>query len=451
MNNNILKIRSLSRFIIETETPLMISSGDKGILTDSFIVTDTNDLPFISGTSLCGVLKHFLEETEVLSKNEANDIFGVQLKSKSVDSHGSNIIFSDAKLVLEDGNIAEGVMNLPNSEYYTYFRNLPIRQHAKINDRGATIKGGKFDNQVVYKGTRLCFEMEMLSSDSGYAEEYFNKILSALHNNSIRIGGGVYNGFGAIKVVECRSAILDLTIKENLSSYLTMTSSLNDMAFWNNYNNVEIEAQDSTKWEKYTVELSPDDFFYFGSGFGDDDVDMTPMSEDVVVWDANKPRFMKENILIPATSIKGALSHRVAYHYNRLRGWFNEDTAKVYSANEAVKELFGGGDEDKLCRGNVIISDIIVEKECEDKIFNHVKIDYFTGGAIDGALFSEKATYMPGAKFILEILVRKEAFNEEKVKESFEAAIGDLCDGLLPLGGAVNRGHGVFTGKILNA
>ena len=132
--------------------------------------------------------------------------------------------------------------------------------------------------------------------------------------------------------------------------------------------------------------------------------------------------------------------------------------------NEAVKVLFGSEGEnigDKMknqLRGNLIFSDIIENAlEATDKILNHVSVDRFTGGAIDGALFSEKPTYGKGAEFTTEILfnekavkclVEKEKLNFEGIQEVFESALKDICTGMLPLGGGVNRGNGVFNGSV---
>ena len=73
------------------------------------------------------------------------------------------------------------------------------------------------------------------------------------------------------------------------------------------------------------------------------------------------------------------------------------------------------------------------------------RIDRFTGGAMDGALFNEKVSAGQQV-FTLTLLVEKSAFAVTYVKDALEAAICDLITGMLPLGGAVNRGHGVFTG-----
>ena len=53
-----------------------------------------------------------------------------------------------------------------------------------------------------------------------------------------------------------------------------------------------------------------------------------------------------------------------------------------------------------------------------DKILNHVSIDRFTGGAIDGALFSEKATYGKDTEFTTEILLHEKAVKRLIEKEN---------------------------------
>lgn len=48
------------------------------------------------------------------------------------------------------------------------------------------------------------------------------------------------------------------------------------------------------------------------------------------------------------------------------------------------------------------------------------------------------------------LLVRKEALDkkDKKVEQALEAALQDICKGMLPLGGGVNRGNGIFTGTL---
>jgi len=45
-------------------------------------------------------------------------------------------------------------------------------------------------------------------------------------------------------------------------------------------------------------------------------------------------------------------------------------------------------------------------------------------------------------------MVEKKAIGEEIIRKSLESALDDICHGLLPLGGGVNRGNGVFIGDL---
>jgi hypothetical protein len=169
---------------------------------------------------------------------------------------------------------------------------------------------------------------------------------------------------------------------------------------------------------------------------------MTPVKEQVVEYDEVGEPSMKEQVtLVPATSVKGALAHRTAFYYNQKKGIFAENSDKS-KANEAIKMLFGSEKED--ARGNVIFSDIYLPK-LQDKLFNHVAIDRFTGGGIDGALYNEKATYANGNSLVLKIYVSENVTNHDAL-DAFESALDDLCTGYLPLGGCTNHGHGIFTG-----
>lgn len=46
------------------------------------------------------------------------------------------------------------------------------------------------------------------------------------------------------------------------------------------------------------------------------------------------------------------------------------------------------------------------------------------------------------------MIVNNNAFEDNDVKTAFEDSLKDLCSGMLPLGGGVNRGNGCFEGTI---
>lgn len=449
-NRTTYPYRYLARVVFEAITPLSVGTGEKSIVTDATVLCDVNGLPYIPGTSLAGIIRHMLE-----NKDEyVHKLFGFQEKENE-DGEGSRILFSEARMIGADGKVVDGLMSESHrnkyQSFYSEFEQLPIRQHVRINERGTNDDGGKFDGQVVYKGTRFCFEIEILSQEED--TDNFEKTLQTLEQQSFRIGGGTRKGFGKIRVVSCKKAALDLRNSDDLSAYLTKSSNLSEE--WSRYTDANLsEGKQSENWTQYELCLKPDDFFLFGSGLGDKDADILPAKEAVITWGKETPQlpsFHENYMLIPATSVKGAISHRVAYHYNRLTGVFaGENDLAEKETNRAVRSLFGsaGKDEEEITRGRVIFSDVLKKADLPEKLLNHVSIDRFTGGAIDGALFSEKTVYGKGKEFTFNLLVENENSLDGNVKKALLCALHDICTGMLPLGGGVNRGNGVFSGSI---
>ncbi len=471
--------RYLARIVMEAETPLAVGSGERDVLTNQLVATDCNGLPYIPGTALAGVLRHSL--IGHLNDTDLNTLFGFQLDKEEEEKirktenreptekekgQGSRFILSHAQMVGHEGTPVDGLDKIVwTDEFYAPFQDLPVRQHVRISHRGAgaSEEKGKFDEQVVYKGTRLCFEMELVSDGNSSDTDAWMKMLELFKSPVFRIGGGTRKGFGEISIHEYREIKIDLT--KNLQAYLNKTSSLNDN-LWENISPGNPKSNESN-WIKYELRLEPEDFFLFSSGLESADAKMIPVKEKTISWDNPlKPEFTEEQILIPATSVKGALAHRVAFYYNKLKGITAEaiklraeeekvsfaDKAKEFTGenNPAVHALFGysaKGDDGQ--RGKVIFSDLIKGELTPEskKLLNHVAIDRFTGGAMDTALFNEEVVYGKGTTYNLTIQVDAEGLNNDYIK-AFDSALNDLKTGMLPLGGSTMRGHGRFTGTI---
>ena len=435
--------RFIARIIIEAVSPLAVGNGEKSILTDSLVAKDVNGLPYIPGTSLTGVIRSLCTH---LSDSES--IFG----SSGDKGAGSEIVFTEAKLLNKDGIAVDGILG-EKDEFLSHFINLPIRQHVRIEDSGTAANAGKYDEEVVYRGARFCFEMEMLSDGSNF--ESFKTIIEAIRSPSFRLGGGTRNGFGEVKVIECIIRSLNLTKTTDLDFYLNKSSNLSIP-----WNGEKFNAGLHLKNSEYRMELKPEKFFIFGSGFGDKDADMTPAWENMISWSDGAAKIISCHI-IPATSVKGAIRHRTLYHLNRLTGTFedspNADTEKNI---QAVRCLFGyeGDLANDAIPGSVFVSDLSITGN-KEKIFNHIKIDRFTSAPINGALFQEKVLFNDSLNIMIHLSINDNAVDtalgkckleseKENLIKAFELAMEDICKGLLPLGGYVNRGHGRFHGTL---
>lgn len=433
--------RFIARFIIEAETPLFVGSGQSSLLKDALVQKDCNGFPMINGTSLAGVLRHSLA-----SNDWTNEIFGFVDKDKG---SGSLLKVSSAYMMLNATHVSEGITDKKDESLLNRFNNLPTRQHVRINQKGVAADKGLFDNEIVYKGTRFMFELELRGTEND--SKQWDSIINQVQRPNFRIGSRIRNGYGCLKVLKLYQKTFNLTFNDDFDAYLNFNPSFNTQLDWQmpHISDTIIESV-----IHYSLDLKPDSFFIFSEGFGDDEVDNRPLEEEVVVYNKNEITFEKQTV-IPASSIKGAIAHRVAYHYNRLKKQFaDNEQGKTGFENEAVASLMGKAGQDSNKKtiepkaGIVYLNDFYYSNDevSNNKIFNHLAIDRFTGGGMDSALFSEKATNLLGNDFKFDLFVKYS--KDDTILKSLEFALMDICKGLLPLGGMTTKGHGVFTGSL---
>jgi CRISPR/Cas system CMR subunit Cmr4 (Cas7 group RAMP superfamily) len=353
----------LARLTVETASPLGIGSGQRGLTTDRLVARDAYGLPYLPGTSLAGCLRSAF--TEALDDRYANDLFGTQ--SGDDGGWGSRVIISSGHLVGPDGKVVGETAASPDhdSEYLKSLTNgyLPERDHVRINSRGvADADGrGKFDEQLVPRGVRFVFDVSLVGGKETDAKEW-ETLLQQFSQPSFRIGGGTRKGFGKLEVKEIQKCVLNLREPDQLSAYLGLSSALDQPlppAF-----TTSIEpavAPQNAAWLPYKLTLTARDYFLFGRGAGgitrtqksspDNEkgwVHNLPKQETTIVWKNGKPELRQGGdapYLLPATSIKGALSHRTAYHYNCKKRVFVEDqTTDIVQLNTAAvaEELLAG-------------------------------------------------------------------------------------------------------------
>ena len=519
--------RFLAQITLEANAAFAINSGRLGLLNDNVVAKDANRLPYLPGTSLAGVLRHSI------GKSLENELFGSKGKSgKDADSgSGSRLILSPGLLVGKEGKVIEGLQVIDfNDSFYSSFGKLPLRDHVKINKNGTAEKGAKYDEELVFKGTRFVFELELKGTEKDQSS--WKALLSIIESPNFRLGSGTRKGHGEFSVIHEKSTqrIFDLRQEEDLKDYLSKSASLNSKI----PQGVQIKPssiKELVGWEKFQIQLKARDFFIFGSGFGDGDVDNISKREKIISWSNGIPSISESDfILIPATSIKGALAHRLRFQYSKLIEDFIESPKSGYKpevsldidkiieefesqinfnslnteteeegfknleqkikdfnplntaewlsyedhlrdeaanliksgsdldeSNYAVETLFGftknsKGDEGReTCqKGNVLIHDVYIPyKKENEKVFNHVKIDRFTGGALEGALFQEKSYFGKDEQIDLTIYVLSDALSDQLISKAWSNVIDDLLKGLMPLGGLNTKGHGFFTGTLI--
>ena len=99
------KYRMIAPITLEATSPLAVGSGEKDIITDAPVARDVNDLPYIPGTSLMGIIRHSLKDLK-----ERDSIFGGQ-------GEGSKVLISDALLLGSNQKAMDGLKNIEQDEY----------------------------------------------------------------------------------------------------------------------------------------------------------------------------------------------------------------------------------------------------------------------------------------------------------------------------------------------
>lgn len=441
-------LRYMARATIEFETPFIIGTGGDDLFFDDVFVADANGLPALPGSSLAGILRHAWAES---GRGEGNELFGWQDGDKG---HGSRLSVSWGCIHDRLNRPVEGIVydrQRLDDSVLAEARTLAWRDHVRIDHKGTAADKGKFDERSVSAGHRFTFELllEGTSEDQGA----WNNLLSLLRSDALRIGGKTRRGYGQFKVIKLLSGIFDLTTAEGFASYcahpvaLALPCDLPERL-------AEITPHRGEGAVSAALHLKPESFWMIGGGV-DSEVDMAPLKANRIFWENGKGDVRDNQVIVPGSAVKGAISHRVAYHYNRLAGIFAGERVNPEDHsgenNPAVRALFGfcknskdGKNEGQ--RGRVIISDLFVENPGKEKILNHVSIDRFTGGArvLEGALFDEKPFY-GGPGFALDVVVTQpDKVEDAKIRRALAAALDDLAQGRLAIGAGAGRGNGYF-------
>lgn len=436
-------------------------------------------------------------------------LFGFQ-DDKNDDGAGSRLIFSSAHLLGADRKVADGLAmaNKMETDIKNWLI-FPTRDHVRINHKGVADKDGhgKYESELLMRGVRFVFDLELWGNEADAKD--WQAVLAAFSSPLFRIGAGTRKGFGQLEVLEIWQKTFDLRNTADFNDYLANTTQIELPTAKDGFKKLDKISAQSDKFIHYQLTLEARDFFLFDGQFDPEEsqkankankkpTDMVQKSEQILTWPNDTPTLSKYKWLIPATSVKGAIAHRTAFNYNKstrnfakaestdllheiqkyisqlnTAGLSEEETKNakaqiakyldklenydaenlnVAEKNDAVSALFGRAAKEvdgknAGQRGRVIFSDVYLDKPENTKVLNHVKIDRYTGGAMDTALFTEQVAATK-EKFCLDIYVEKHAFEgDNNIQIALEQTLDELCREQLALGGGVMRGHGMMSGS----
>lgn len=453
------------RVTLELESPLALASGDSSGLFDSPCAVDANGLPCLPGTSLAGAMRAWWRN-QLSAAHPDQDWFGfVPMGDQGAAAQRSRLHISighihDARNQPVDKPVARPQLQADPILGPLLGAHMPVREHVRLNDRGAAADTAKFDRSHVPAGHRFTFQIQLrLRTDNAASwEAARNALLAALKNGDIMLGGATRTGLGRVKVKEAHELLLKLPADvEKVSAHQSLTSSFKAPNL--------VETLPPTRPATQAVpdapleiqlELAALDLWRVGSSGVETltmadgrQPDTQPYSEHWVNWN-NQQAKVETRKVVPGAGIKGALAHRATFHLNRRSGrWATQDGEQAPLT--AVTALFGQAlDDGSGHAGCVHVSDSVLLPTQPSSIQHqpHVRLDRFTGGAWNGALFSESLISSGGITLKMRLdTQRLLASNSTATGAEILAladALTDLGQGRLSLGAGAARGLGRF-------
>lgn len=465
-------IMRVARVTLEATSPLSIASGTRDGFFDITLVKDALGLPAIPGTTLAGVLRRAFRE-RVGDDGAVRAIFG----EAGEESRVSRLFITWGRIHDAGDNPVDG---LPFQRQFagsgtSYADPIlgpllalepPHRDHVRLSHKGTPVSRGKFDRAFVPAGHRFTFGIVLHDDEHGSHQSDWDQLLDCIASPAFRLGGATRRGYGGCRIQRVLKGDFDLRTAQGLEGWCRTSARLNDTG------GLTPAALSGNNHRALQLELSAQDFWRIGGSRGPDRTRRAKIAdgliyqEQSVQWREGSGQLTPPRLLIPASSIKGALSHRLAFHYNRLTGVFadrmtaDEIAAHVEHRNKAVRALFGYVDGETARAGALVIEDGEVlghENTKNTAYLMHTSIDRFTGGVREHVLFSEEALYRGSLRFRLFLdrnRLKKNLQAEElpgqsaPLGEALLAALSDLAEGRLSLGAGMAKGHGYFKGDL---
>ena len=444
------------------ETPASFGNGDADAWTDMPLLADELDgSPLLPGTSIAGALRNYLRERECGYEKEAKEfekeeaekeqkdkltaleklLFGV--RSGSDDGVQSPLIVHDALGQASDYELRDGV---------------------KIDAATRTAEDKKkFDMQLLAAGTSFALRFDLLISQDADRDNLVQALataLAGLADGRIALGARKRRGFGRCRVHEWRVRRYDMQRPDKFLAWLaegrdTETDRWAEPVAENRGADIaalleQTEFGDNRDLFTLEAKFALNGSLMVRSGFGESDqgADMVHLHSKRV----NQRGQVKatRRPILPGTSWAGALRARAG----KIARTLAQDEAKVKSI---VERLFGPemGDTDKRNKNFQAHASrlVIADTEITDGVSlnqTRIKIDRFTGGAFESALFSEEPVFgKPETCLKLDLQLRFPADYGDKRQAEIGLVLlllKDLWTGDLALGGESSIGRGRLRG-----
>ncbi|MFV0636963.1 RAMP superfamily CRISPR-associated protein [Mitsuokella sp. WILCCON 0060] len=348
------------------DAPLLIGSGgsdDSEDQKDIHVLRNKDGIPYIPGTSLAGVLRDFIEADD---PEMGALLFGTPQESRSSERElQSAISLYDVKLSNADVIVRDGV----SIDAVT----------------GVAMAHHKFDYEAVDSGAHGILQAEItLRGIHAEAAEQLEGTLTRLRD---RLLGGFYlgahttKGFGRVHLKDLTVDYYDFSQPKDVLAWLSPERGRAQQ---------HDEYTGSTEKRVYAEQdFVVDADFALAHSLIVRDYDKTARdaagSGDTSIASVMKTD-SRGNYIIPGTSLKGVLRHRAGYILQKL-GKDEKMVERMMGPSPETMKLMPN--EAKM-RSKFRVDEAVISQGVVSKEQSRNRIDRFTGGTIDTALFTTK-------------------------------------------------------------
>lgn len=465
--------RSTHRFVRERivvtgtlmlETPASFGNGDADAFTDMPLLEDEVDgSPLLTGTSIAGALRNYLREYERGFEGQYGEWEKMLFGCYSGDELGwqSPLIVHDARGQASEYELRDGVK-------------IDLRTRTAANDF-------KYDYRLLAAGTTFELRFELLvgrpqdEAETDYRQNLMNAFAAALDglaNGAITLGARKRRGLGRCSVKQWEVRCYDLSDHAHLLAWLTegrgkatdpwatpVTPTQSDSILAALQGDTQtINTKRKQQQVTLTATFGLNGSVMMRSGFGEAD-----QGADTVHLHSFRPESGNAKNTLPrrpvvaGTSWAGALRSRATQIVNTLA-----PAAQNQHGRALIEGIFGPekieGRKKQQARASRLVVNESVITDGQPLQQSRVKIDRFTGGAFESALFEEVPLFgLPQTRVQLELLLRVPGTANDEIaadeQRKRKAEIGllllllkDLWTGDLALGGEVSVGRGRLIG-----
>ena len=343
---------------LELQAPLLIGAGgavsEQRNEVDVYVLKDKKERPFIPGTSLTGVLRAWMESFDF---EAAGLLFGRMehgRKSNRVQELQSALDISDIVL---DQRVAITLRDGVGIDAFT----------------GTGIKGCKYDYEAVERGASGDLHILITLREYHDAErpdiiECIKRLTDRLHSG-IRIGALTSKGFGLAGSHDVMAEFYDFRRPEDVERWMLQQPAANI------YKGQELKSDTS-----HCFSVDADFVLCHSLIVRDRNVSAEDKKQKIHAMQMKSG----QDYLLPGTTLKGVLRHRAGYILRML----DKPDSELW-----LRNLMGFSSKEKSQKSRFVVDETYFHSGVVEKVQSRNRIDRFTGGTIESALFTNKPVW----------------------------------------------------------